>query len=187
MPSSGHWAISPTGLLDVLHLIEQKQPKVVLEIGSGTSTIWMAYALEKLGGRLVSVDHDPGYAERTRTLLRAHGLDGVAEVRLAALRPLTVHGEEFQWYDTDALADVNDIDLLLVDGPPGATGPIARYPAVPVLLDRLSSTAAVVLDDMVRQDEQEVVRRWTSTVTGLAREREFFDRVAVLRYSRFES
>ena len=68
-----------------------------------------------------------------------------------------------------------------------ATGPIARYPAVPVLLDRLSSTAAVVLDDMVRQDEQEVVRRWTSTVTGLAREREFFDRVAVLRYSRFES
>jgi hypothetical protein len=50
MPSSGRWAMDPTRLLEVLFLIGRKLPKVVLELGSGTSSIWIAYALEKDGG-----------------------------------------------------------------------------------------------------------------------------------------
>jgi hypothetical protein len=47
MPSSGRWAMDPTRLLEVLFLIGRKLPKVVLELGSGTSSIWIACALEK--------------------------------------------------------------------------------------------------------------------------------------------
>jgi len=40
MPSARtRWAMDPTGLLEVLFLIGRKQPKVVLELGSGTSSI----------------------------------------------------------------------------------------------------------------------------------------------------
>jgi hypothetical protein len=60
------------------------------------------------------------------------------------------------------------IDLLLVDGPPAyaAGHALARYPALPVLGDRLASGATVVLDDAERPGEQEVLRRWERE-TGL--------------------
>src|SRR4029453_14167258 len=87
MPSSGRWAMDPTGLVEVLFLIGKKQPKIVLELGSGTSSIWIAYALERYGGRLISVDHETEFADRTRSLLALHAVSHVAEVRLAQLRP----------------------------------------------------------------------------------------------------
>ena len=43
----------------------------------------------------------------------------LAEVRLAELNQLNINGEEFSWYSVDAFRDINEIDLLLVDGPPG--------------------------------------------------------------------
>ncbi|MGH9270032.1 MAG: class I SAM-dependent methyltransferase, partial [Ilumatobacteraceae bacterium] len=36
----------------------------------------------------------------------------------------------------------------------------ARYPALPALRDRLLPGATVVLDDIERSGEQEVLRRW---------------------------
>ena len=184
MPSSGRWAMDPTGLLEVLFLIRRKRPQVVLELGSGTSSIWIAYALEKDGGRLISVDHETEFADRTRSLLDLHEVSHLAEVRLAELRQLNINGEEFQWYDVDAFRDLNEIDLLLVDGPPGSLGETARYPALHVLESRLAPNAVVILDDADRPDEQGIVRRWITDVAGLRREREIFSRQAVLTYCR---
>lgn len=186
MPSSGNWAFDPTGLLELLFITDRKRPNLVLELGSGTSSVWIAYALERTRGRLVSLDHNRAFAERTTAILAWHDLSRVAEVRHAPLRPLSLGGEEFQWYDVEALAGVDHVDLLVVDGPPGSTGPRARYPAVPVLQARLSASAVVVLDDIDRPDEREVAQRWAETTPGLAREREIVGRQAVLTYSRPE-
>ncbi|MEU8613626.1 class I SAM-dependent methyltransferase [Actinoplanes sp. NPDC048791] len=184
MPSSGDFALNPTDLLELLHLVRLRQPRLVVELGSGTSSVWLAYALEQYGGKLVSLDHDPDYARQTRTMLAAHGLNAVAEVREAPLRELTVNGKTYQWYDADKLTDLTGIDLLLVDGPPAATGPDARYPALSVLAGRLAGTATVVLDDANREDERDAVRRWTEEVPGLTEERVLLGRHAVLAYSR---
>ncbi len=184
MPSSGRWAMDPTGLLEVLYLIARKRPKVVLELGSGTSSIWIAYALEKDGGRLISVDHETDFADRTRSLLELHEVNHLAEVRLAELSQLNINGEEFQWYSVDAFRDLNEIDLLLVDGPPGSLGETARYPALHVLEPRLAPNAVVILDDANRPGEQGIVRRWITDVAGLRREREIFSHQAVLTYCR---
>ena len=184
MPSSGRWALDPTGLLEVLFLIARKRPKVVLELGSGTSSIWIAYALEKDGGRLISVDHESEFADRTRSLLDLHEVSHLAEVRLAELRRLEIDGEEFQWYDVDAFRDLNEIDLLIVDGPPGSLGETARFPALHVLESRLAPDAVVILDDADRPGEQGIVRRWITDVSGLHREREIFNRRAVFTYCR---
>jgi hypothetical protein len=87
MPSSGDFALNPTDLLELLHLVRDRRPRTVLELGSGTSTVWLAYALEQQGGRLISLDHDHGYAQKTRALLVAHGLEAVAGGRGAAPPP----------------------------------------------------------------------------------------------------
>jgi predicted O-methyltransferase YrrM len=184
MPTSGGFALNPTDLLDLLHLIRSRRPRLVLELGSGTSTVWIAYALEQTGGRVISLDHDPGYAAKTRAQLALHGLTGIAEVRDAPLRPVEIDGRTFPWYDTDALAGLEPVDLLLIDGPPEKTGPDARYPAMRVLEDRLADAATVVFDDAHRQDEQAALRRWVETIEGLTPEGEALGRHAVLSYRR---
>jgi predicted O-methyltransferase YrrM len=57
----------------------------VLEIGTlgGYSTIWLARALAA-GGRLVTLELEPRYAEVARANLARAGLDGVVEVRVGA-------------------------------------------------------------------------------------------------------
>jgi predicted O-methyltransferase YrrM len=184
MPPSGGFALNPTDLLDLLHIIRTRQPRLVLELGSGTSTVWIAYALQKSGGKLVSLDHDPGYAEKTRIALTAHGLAEVAEVRDAPLRPVVLDGRTFPWYDVTAVADVHEVDLLLIDGPPEKTGKDARYPAMRVLEDRLADAATVVFDDAHRQDEADALRKWVETIEGLTEEGEALGRHAVLSYRR---
>lgn len=184
MPSSGNWALNPTDLLELLFVVDRERPGRVLELGSGTSSIWLGYALAKHAGRLVSVDHDREYAERTRAHLRRHGLDRVVEVREAPLRPVTVDAEAFEWYEVDAFVDLSDVDMLVVDGPPGAVGPRARYPALPVLHGRLSAHATVVLDDVDRPDEQDILGQWLAAVAGLVREPETIGHLAVLSYRR---
>jgi predicted O-methyltransferase YrrM len=184
MPSSGHWALNPTELLELWSVIELRRPRLVLELGSGVSSVWIGYALERHRGRLVSLEHDPAYAERTRAHLRRHGLADVAEVRDAPLRPVSVDGESYRWYDPAALAGLSGVDLLLVDGPPGGTGPQARYPALPMLERLLSPRAWVLLDDVGRPEEREILRRWVDTVDGLRREPGTIGQVAVLSYNR---
>ncbi|KUL28693.1 O-methyltransferase [Actinoplanes awajinensis] len=184
MPSSGDYALNPTDLLELLFLVRSRRPKLVLELGSGTSTIWLAYALEQVGGRLISLDHDPEYANRTRAALKAHGLTGVAEVRDAPLAPVELADRVYPWYDPAACEDLDGVDFLLVDGPPAAVGPDSRYPALPVIGPRLADHATIVFDDVNRKDEQAAIDRWLTTVDGLSREGEMLGRHAVLSFTR---
>lgn len=162
MPPSRKWAASPDILLYLTSLVLDRRPRTVVELGGGLSTLWLAYALERVGqgGRLVALDHDAGFADRTRAYLAAHGLEAVAEVRTSPLKDIELDGEVWPWYDLQSLADVDHCELLFVDGPPGATRERARYPALPLLVDRLATRAMVVLDDCVRQDEKDVATAW---------------------------
>lgn len=85
--------MDPTDLLELLLLIARKQPKVVLELGSRTSLTWIAYALEKDGGSLISVNHKTEFADRTKSFLYLHDVSHFAEVRLAEPRQLDINGE----------------------------------------------------------------------------------------------
>lgn len=183
MPSSGMWALNPTELLELWSVIERTRPRLVLELGSGTSSVWIGYALRRCQGRLVSLEHQPEYGARTRAQLARHSLTDIAEVRDAPLRPVEVEGEAYSWYDLEAVTDLDRIDLLVVDGPPGATGPLARYPAVPLLANRLADPATVILDDVDREDEQEILRRWTGARSRLSQEVATIGHLGVLTYT----
>ncbi|WP_051326319.1 class I SAM-dependent methyltransferase [Glycomyces tenuis] len=134
----------------------------VLECGSGSTTVVLAYAMRaRGGGRVTSLEHEPRFAEATRAMLRERGLGEWAEVVDAPLTDVKLGEDVCRWYDTAHLPD-GPIDLLLVDGPPASVGPGARYPALPLLADRLSEDATVLLDDTRRPDERAIGERWAS-------------------------
>lgn len=165
---------APAELLELLHLIRTRKPRLAVELGSGMSTVWLAYAMEQVGGRLVSLHHEPDAADPIRAAVATHALVPVAEVRAAPLRPVPVGERSFPWYDLEALADLHDVDLLVIGGPPGTTAPDARFPAMALLEERLADAAAVFV-----AGERDVLGRWLETTEGLTREGE-----ALLSYRR---
>jgi predicted O-methyltransferase YrrM len=157
------WALRPEALAILLAEIRAGRRNAV-ECGSGVSTIVLARALAQVGGTLHALEHDAAWAECVRSLLRREGLDRVAPVVEAPLRHHPLAAEAGSWYDADALAELpaDGVDLLLVDGPPAGEPRLAsgRYPALPVLGERLAADALVVLDDIDRPGEVEVAQTW---------------------------
>lgn len=175
LPPLTGWAASPELVATLVDLVRRHRPRTILELGSGASTVAMAYALEQHAegaGHVHSLDHEADYGAATRAEAVRHGLDDLATVHHAPLRQATFDGQTFAWYDLDALPhDLPPLDLVVVDGPPRETNPQARYPALPALLDRLSDRALVVLDDADRADEAALLDRWLARYDGFAVER----------------
>jgi hypothetical protein len=109
---------------------------------------------------LVSIDHDPEYAEATRAYLRANDVEDLVDLRIAPLVRDPDHGPEVPWYDTRRLADLTAIDMLIVDGPPMPVHPLVRRAALPYFRSRLQSEWYVLLDDADRPGEQEILADW---------------------------
>jgi predicted O-methyltransferase YrrM len=162
LPATRGWAASPDLLLVLVDLAISQRPSLVVECGSGASTLWLALAMRRfgIGGRIVALDHDPVFSGKTRDLLARHDVGDLAEVRDAPLESFTLDGDTYPWYARRAWDDLTGIDLLFVDGPPATTGHQARYPALPLLIGSLSPAATVVLDDLVVPDMQKVLRLW---------------------------
>ena len=179
-------AMSPAGLARVATEISFAERRVVVELGSGISTVVLARLARELSGTLISVEHLPEWAGWVRRALQRDGLGTVATVLEAPLRPHPLALGGAPWYAEDALSALPDegIELLLVDGPPGYGAGMARsrYPALPLLADRLAPGALVVLDDAGREGEAEILDRWEAEL-GFAFDRRVPERIAVGRRS----
>lgn len=113
-------------------------------------------ARERGAGSVVAVEHDGDWAALVGDLLRREVLDGVARVVHAPLE-----GDP-PWYAQAALdALPAEVDLLVVDGPP-AHAPGEQHRRAPALPfePRLVPGGTVVLDDLDRPGEREVLARW---------------------------
>ncbi len=161
LPALRGWALSPDVANMLLKLIVEDKPKKVLDLGSGSSTMLMGYALEKnTQGEILAIDHEEDYAKKSQRLLREHGLEKIASVRVAPLTDVQIPAGSWRWYDTAFLNDVGEIDLVFVDGPPDRSHFLARYPALPLLIRNLSKNAVIVVDDAFSPAEKEMVKRW---------------------------
>lgn len=161
LPPMRGWGVSPDFASLLISLIHEIKPAVIVEAGSGVSTLVAAYTLKKEGsGLVVSLDQDERYAEISRANVNRHGLGDFASVRYAPLRKVMIDRQPWLWYDLEKLDDLKTIDMLVVDGPPGNIQRLARYPALPLLVERLSERAVIVLDDCFRHAEKEILARW---------------------------
>ncbi|MDR0723654.1 MAG: glycosyltransferase [Endomicrobium sp.] len=165
LPPLRNWAMSPDILLKLHEYIIFSKPKVIVEFGSGVSTLVICDALrQNNSGYLISVEHMEQYAQRTMQFIKRENLQNFVDLRLSELEiykdeHLCIN-ESVQWYCKETLKDIKNIDLLIVDGPPAATCKYARYPAVPVLYENLNRQAQIWMDDAVREDENVICKTW---------------------------
>lgn len=163
LPHFRKWAIAPDLALHLAQLVRRTAPDLVVETGSGSSTVVLARALERNGrGHVVALEHNEQFARATQQMLVDHGLAHRATVQHCPLVDVEVDGEVMSWYDVSALSLPRMIDLMLVDGPPAATGPQARRPVLSALGPWLRAGTTVVLDDMSRADEVAIVDGWVA-------------------------
>jgi predicted O-methyltransferase YrrM len=158
IPSTRSWAASPDVLLTLLHHAKQSNPKTILDLGSGMSTLVLAKSAP--AARVFSIDNSAEYAGKTKEMLSLHKVTN-AEVRVA---PLKAHASGVDWYDVSKLADVSDIDLLFIDGPPGSKNDRARHPALTECLSKLSPHAIIVIDDAGRDGEKDLAHEFAKAL-----------------------
>lgn len=155
LPHLGSWKADVGFLRHIVNEIARLRPAQVVELGAGASTLIAARALAlNGGGRLTSFDQHSGFVDATRNWLADHGLH--ADLRHA---PLSAESDAWpgSWYALDGLPD--QIDLLIIDGPPWSVHPLVRG-AADSLFSRLSPNGVVLLDDAARPGERIVARRW---------------------------
>lgn len=97
----------------------------------------------------------------------------------APLVSITLNSRHFQWYSLDSALPslASPIDLLMIDGPPqhSSESETARFPAFPILNNRLSARAIVFVDDAARINEKAMIAEWLKMDSSW--EAEFFNTV----------
>jgi hypothetical protein len=162
------FSMRPSGIVAVLNEIVTAGKQCIVECGGGISTMYIGRLLRSIGskGHLYSIENDQAWAEILEGILEREQLAQYVTVVYAPLAPssYTWDGKDM-WYAENALKCVKAltaIDMLIVDGPPAYSKELrhARYPAVPFFKDSLSPNYTIVLDDINRLGEQEIVERW---------------------------
>lgn len=178
------WPISSDFALYLVTLLEQNDYDLVIEFGSGVSTVVVAKALAKMAPRrmgkpavaFASFDHLEQYYQQTQAMLKQAGLDGYVQLHHAPLQDWRApSGHIYPYYacqeELARLAQqhipVGLRVLVIVDGPPAATGTHARYPASPLVLQYFAGAHIdFLLDDFIRADEKEVAQQWQEEITA---------------------
>lgn len=152
----------PVALLNDVVVHERR---LVVECGTGVSTLYLGALLAQQGGQLVSIDDDASWIGIIEGLVRGAGLTEQIRLVHAPLAPCPEGLGGLPWFAREPIdAALGDqlIDLLVVDGPQahGHGRALARYPALPVFKSRLAPAAGVFLDDTERAGEREILERW---------------------------
>jgi hypothetical protein len=171
------WPISPDLGLFLIDKINTRGYDLIIEFGSGTSTALIAKAVSKRAQlqdairstQILSFEHKLNYFEKTQQTLKQHGFDSSVQLTYAPLAAWKEGEAEYLYYDCqDTLEALRQQHsnatlnvLLVIDGPPGATCPNARYPAVPFVFEALGRHCIdLVLDDASRPEEKAVIDMW---------------------------
>jgi hypothetical protein len=161
-------ALSATAVLTVLNDITVNRRSTIVECGGGVSSLFIGSLLSQQdhpGAHLYTIEHDEDWIEVLLEMLEAHRLDEWVTIISAPLSETSISWNGEPWYDTTVLESKfrgKEVDLLLVDGPPAHQSEIAysRYPAAPFFNDMLGGRCCIVLDDIDREAEREIIQQW---------------------------
>lgn len=164
----GSWAISPAMLYFIWNYLIKHKPKAILEFGSGVSTkMFAAYAkrMQHQGQEIsvISIDHDEEWLSETRAGLLSSGLEDRVDLFHAPLANQVIDGVRVVTYEIPetclSLLEKTQLQLCLIDGPPGTVG---RGGTLPLAVPYLADQAAIILDDAFRKQEMLIMSAWHS-------------------------
>ncbi len=161
-------ALSATAVVAVLNDIVVNRRSTIVECGGGVSSLFIGALLrekDQPGSHLFTIEHNEEWIEVLRGMLKDHSVDEWVTIIHAPLRETSISWNGEPWYDTAVLESEiqgDQIDLLLVDGPPAHCPDIAysRYPAGPFFSNMLNRRCCIVLDDVDRDAERKIVQVW---------------------------
>jgi hypothetical protein len=136
----------------------------MLEFGSGVSTIATLLLAEPLGlRRLVTCEHESGWADRVAAWARMIGKEHLLTIRHRPLVRREWRGLAGDFYDVDTEDLATPVDCVVVDGPPAgsAVGEHRRAMAGAIIERCLRARGVVFLEDANRAVETIAYRTWT--------------------------
>lgn len=156
----GVWSILPDTARLLYQMVQNLQPKCILEFGSGVSTAVLAQASSGYGGFVFALEHQRVWLKRTQTMCRSCGLSNVEIIETDLVESRWGKEKPFRIYDPEKIP-TKKYDFVFIDGPPGVTkdDPGRRgtlYAAWPYLC----SNTVIILDDAHRPGEQAAVLEW---------------------------
>lgn len=168
-PDHSGWALPIETINFLQHAIEQQKPDIVIEFGSGFSSVCFSQFMHDLYGKqnrfyVCSIEQDSEYAEKTRALAQSMGMDKNISVLHAPLSMQRVEDIEAETYTIpeDNVRDIvagHEKALIVVDGPFG--NGLARFATLPMLYRLFPGKHVFYLDDALRSKELAVVDHWT--------------------------
>jgi predicted O-methyltransferase YrrM len=156
LPNWNNWSMPPDTLAFVIDHIKAEKPKNIVEFGSGISTIVIASLIKDYGGMLTSYEHDEAYAKVQQTNLSKRDLSNWVDLQIASIGSELHQPFSLPWYEIPKLEELNDIDLVLIDGPLRSFGAEVRFPGADLLIPRLRPGGLVIFDDADRNGEQNI-------------------------------
>lgn len=159
LPVTG-FALGTRAFVYIAEEFRRERPRVVVEFGSGTSTIVLGHLASTATWEprpfVLSLEQDREGAERVRRALLDRAITGT-EVRHVTL-------DEHDAFDPAGLADAlgelgRPIDWVMIDGPFGRPG--CREGTLPAVIASCADGARWFLDDALRSAEMGILRRWS--------------------------
>lgn len=139
------WAISCELQAALVELLERRQPKTILELGAGVSTLIFQRYCRDTKARLVSLEQSQAVADHVLRLLAAANLS-TREVSAVGLGPSGFYPET---------ANAPKSDLVLIDGPRGTSGRSCAA-AMDFYGKVITAETCVVVDDTNRRQLADV-------------------------------
>jgi predicted O-methyltransferase YrrM len=159
-----------TSMAILLNDIVINRRKLIVEFGSGISTILIAQLIKKNkldGVKLISVEHNIEWLSLVDNLLKSNYLEGIVELVHSPLLENELCLDNNKWYSTEPILlkikeNKNKVDCVLVDGPEAWYAEVyrSRYPALPFIINFLGDNSIVFLDDSNRKGEIEILNMW---------------------------
>ncbi|MDB3887366.1 class I SAM-dependent methyltransferase [bacterium] len=163
LPIMHDWRVSSDFAHSTLSTLLEKKSGSVIDIGSGISTLLFGYGVKRNGkGKVISLEHNKEYYDKSKKLIKEHKLEAYCELYFCPLKEYVLDGKKWLWYDTSNIEFPDNIVLVSVDGPPGGTQYMARYPAIPILEKFITDKTVIYLDDAFRNEEAEIAEEWKS-------------------------
>jgi predicted O-methyltransferase YrrM len=153
-------------LAEVYNRILKEKPRVILEIGSGLSTVVASYAAQKNGfGQVVSWDVVEPRASRVRELLDLH--DQTSRAKVVNLSPFDKQdtSDEILWNDGHP---PEKIDFLIVDATSDSSKNPEHMKAVETVKPMLAIGCTIFIHDSFEARDREAVAEWMSEIRELS-------------------
>lgn len=150
------WSSDCSYLKRLLLEIMQRENLVILECGSGLTTLLLGIVADRQQHRIIACEHLHDWQHRMADILTKEGIKN-AEVLWC---PLIDYGV-FDWYDTTKINLMPNtlVDLVICDGPPGQTR--GGRSGLPYLLStQFRDRCLILVDDTHRTSDKEILHQW---------------------------